>query len=238
MRKTLLIIGWLIVPVVLLAYHFGPGQARLAQDQAASLISEAREFEASDQWAEAVEAWADALALTPEDKVEARLRLKLAHAHARMYIGELPEAMEQMDQLLTTAKETGADASLEREIRGSLASAQYYAAWLMRLESAPTEEWLVQAENARQHFRLLAEQTAGTAAAEGHEKNLEATIRLERMDLSELQGLPLPKCCSGCKNVSQKCRGQCQSKAKKKGEPKKKKDARGAGFNDIPKGGS
>jgi hypothetical protein len=47
----------------------------------------------------------------------------------------------------------------------------------------------------------------------------------------------LPKFCSGCKNVSQKCRSQCQSKAEAKAEPEKK-DARGAGFNDIPKGGS
>jgi len=46
----------------------------------------------------------------------------------------------------------------------------------------------------------------------------------------------LPKCCSGCKNVSQKCRSQCQSKAENK--PEEKKDARGAGFNDVPKGGS
>ena len=57
------------------------------------------------------------------------------------------------------------------------------------------------------------------------------------MDLSELQGQPLPKQCSGCKNVSQKCRSQSQSKCENKGE-KEKKDARGAGFNEVPKGGS
>lgn len=237
MRKTLLIIVWLLVPVVLLAYHFGPGQSRLAQDRAASRIHEARAFEAGDHWPEAVEAWADALAATPESNAEARLRVRLAHANARMYIGELPEAMEEIDTLLTEARDLKADPALEREIRSLLGSAQYYAAWLMRLESAPVEEWLLQAEGARQHFRLLAEQTAGTSAAETYEKNLESTIRLERMDLSELQGLPLPKCCSGCKNVSQKCRGQRKSKCENTGESKEQ-DARGAGFNDIPKGGS
>jgi tetratricopeptide (TPR) repeat protein len=237
MRRTLLIIVWLLVPVVLLAYHFGPGQSRLSQERAAAAITKARALEQSDQWADAVQAWADALAATPESQSEARFRLRLAHANARMYVGELPEAMEAMDTLLTDARAAGADAMLEREIRGSLASAHYYAAWLMRLESAPSEEWLVQAENARQHFRLLAEQVAGTSAAENYEKNLEATIRLEQMDLSELEGLPLPKCCSGCKNVSQKCRSQCKSRSENKGD-KPPEDARGAGFNPIPKGGS
>lgn len=236
MRKTIMIIVWLLVPVVLLAYHFGPGQSRLAQDSAARSIAEARAFETAEEWTQAVDAWSDALAATPETELNERFRLRLAQANARMYIGELPEAMEAMDSMLTEARREKVDVALEREIRGSLASAEYYAAWLMRLESAPVEEWLLFAESARQNFRLLAEQTAGTRAASDYERNLEATIRLERMDLSELQGLPLPKCCSGCKNVSQKCRSQCQSKMKKKSE--EKKDARGAGFNDIPTGGS
>ena len=109
----------------------------------------------------------------------------------------------------------------------------------MRLEGAAAAEWTVQAEGARQHFRLLAEDglKADPASARAHQDNLEATIRLERMDLTELQGLPLPKMCQGCKNVSQKCRGQCQSKCKKPGE-KKAKDARGAGTGEMPRGGS
>lgn len=237
MRKTILFTLWLLVPVVLLAYHFGPGQARLSSERAAKKIIEARQLEATEQWAEAAEAWAEALAATPADKTTQRLQIQLAHANARIYSGELPEAMEQMEKLLTEAQTANADASLQQEIRSSLASSRYYAAWLMRLEGGTTEEWLPQAESARQHFRLLAEQTMGTALATGYEKNLEATVRLEQMDLTELQGLPLPKKCSGCKNVCQKCRSQSQSKCENPGE-KEKKDARGAGFNDVPKGGS
>lgn len=226
-----------MIPVVLLAYHFGPGQSLQAQDRAAQKIAEARAFEEAEQWSDALNAWTDALAATPEDKVAEQFRLRLAQAHARMYLGELPEAMEAMEGLLAQARKDKVDRSLEHEIRGSLAAAQYYAAWLMRLESAPLEEWLFFAEAARQNFRLLAEQTMGTAVAADHKKNLEATIRLEQMDLSELEGMPLPKCCSGCKNVSQKCRGQCQSKAQGEGE-KEPKDSRGASFNSIPTGGS
>jgi hypothetical protein len=141
-----------------------------------------------------------------------------------------------MDRLLTEAQRNGADKGFQHEARGALASAQYYAGWLMRLEGAPSEEWLQPVENARQNFRLLAEETKDARTARDYEKNLEAAIRLARMDLSELQGMPLPKFCSGCKNVSQKCRSQCQSKAESK--PEEKKDARGAGFNEVPKGGS
>jgi hypothetical protein len=237
MRKTLLFALWLLVPVVLLAYHFGPGQSRLAQDRAARKIAEARALEAKEDWPAAHEAWSAALAATPADKTTARLQLQLAQARTRMYTGELPEAMEDMDNLLTEAQRVGADKKIQHEVRGTLATAQYYAGWLMRLEGAPAEEWLQPVESARQNFRLLAEETKDEQAVKDYEKNLEATIRLTRMDLSELQGMPLPKFCSGCKNVSQKCRSQCQSKAEVKKEPEKK-DARGAGFNEIPKGGS
>lgn len=237
MRKKILFTIWLLVPVVLLAYHFGPGQTRLSTERAAQKIAEARQLEATEQWDEAVQAWADALAATPADKTTQRLQIQLARANARVYTGELPEAMDDMEKLLTEAQATSADTELQREIRSSLASSRYYAAWLMRLEGATTEEWLQQAESSRQHFRLLAEESKGTTLASGFEKNLEATIRLEQMDLSELQGLPLPKKCSGCKNVCQKCRSQSKSKCENP-EPKEKKDARGAGFNDVPKGGS
>jgi len=237
MRKTILFTLWLLVPVALLAYHFGPGQARLSAERAAKKIAEARRLEVAEQWTDAAQAWADALADTPAGKTTQRLQIQLAQANARIYAGELPEAMEQMEQLLTEAQTENADAGLQREIRSSLASSRYYAAWLMRLEGGTTEDWLQQAESARQHFRLLAEETRGTTLAADYEKNLEATIRLEQMDLSELQGLPLPKKCSGCKNVCQKCRSQSKSKSEKPAE-KEQKDARGAGFNEIPKGGS
>src|SRR5262245_61261161 len=230
MRKTVLILIWLLVPVALLAYHFGPGQARLSLDRAAQKIAEARSLETQEQWPDAVQAWGEALANTPATKADSRFQIRLAQARARMFTGELPEAMEDMSTLLTEVETAKADKGLEREVRGSLASAQYYAAWLMRLESAPLDEWMQAADNARQNFRLLAEQTAGAAARKDYEKNLEATIRLQRMDLSELQGLPLPKNCSGCKNVSQKCRSQCKSKCENKSEQEEKKDARGAGF--------
>jgi len=237
MRKTILFCLWLLVPVALLAYHYGPGQSRLAMDRAAQKIAEAKAFEAVEDWAAAYAAWTEALAATPADKSTARFQLRLAQARTRMWTGDLPEAITDLEALLTEAQRGGADKAFQGEVRASLAGGQYYEGWLMRLEGAPAEEWLQPVEASRQNFRLLAENTSDSKLAADYKKNLEATIRLERMDLSELQGQPLPKKCSGCKNVSQKCRSQSQAKCENKGE-KEKKDARGAGFNDVPKGGS
>jgi len=236
MRKVMVFALWLLVPVVLLAYHYGPGQTRLAMDRAAKKIAEARALEAQEDWKAAYQAWGEALAATPPEQTGPRLQLRLSQAHSRMFTGDLPEAMSDMANLLAEAQHDKADAHLQSEIRGTLGTAQYYVAWLMRLEGATTEEWLPPVESARQNFRLLAESTKDTKTASDYGMNLEAAIRLERMSLDELQVQPLPKCCSGCKNVSQKCRSQCQSKAETK--PEDKKDARGAGFNDVPKGGS
>src|SRR5262245_28435843 len=109
MRKKILFTVWLLVPVALLAYHFGPGQARLSAERAVQKIAEARQLEATEQWDEAVQAWADALAATPADKSMQRLQIQLAHANARVYTGELPEAMDDMEKLLTEAQSTKAD---------------------------------------------------------------------------------------------------------------------------------
>lgn len=239
MRKTILLYCWLLTPVALLAYHYGPGQAGVARDFAAEKIALARTAEQSEDWAAAMTAYTDALAKLPASDLAARWQLRLAHNKARMQSGELPEAIADMDGLLAELEKGNAAETQINEVRSNLASAEYYAAWLMRLEGAASAEWTIQSESARQHFRLLAEDAlkADPSAAEGHQENLEATIRLARMDLSELQGLPLPKMCQGCKNVSQKCRSQCSSKSKKPAE-KKPKDARGAGTGEPPRGGS
>ena len=91
-------------------------------------------------------------------------------------------------------------------------------------------------EKARQNFRLLAEQSAKNDIEnfEDNKKNLEAVVRLARMDLSELQALPLPKKCQGNKNVCSKCRGQKKSNKPKTGQ--KKEDARGASVGKRPDG--
>jgi hypothetical protein len=67
--------------------------------------------------------------------------------------------------------------------------------WLMRLEGEPRETWEPEIESARQTYRLLAEQaetSSDPVQAKKSCEDLAASIRLARMELSELQGLPLP----------------------------------------------
>jgi len=226
MKKKLLTAAWFLVPVVLLAVHYGPGQRGLSRDQAADKIAAARQAEQEESWADAVQLYSDALAALPQADLKQRFQLRLSQANARLMSGELPEAKADLDGLLADALKSPVDASQVAEIRSSLASAEYYAGWLMRLEGATTEEWMAETESSRQHFRLLAEsaQTVGTAGAD-YQKNLEAVIRLQRMDLSELKGLPMPKQCKNCSNCSSKCRQQRASACKNPGE-NKSEDAR------------
>jgi tetratricopeptide (TPR) repeat protein len=235
MKKNLLILMWALAPVALLAYHFGPGQVGIAREEAKISIRAALDYEAGEQWPQAIDAYNEALAALPQTETAKRQQLQLARANARIYVGELPEAMLDMEHLLDETLK-GSDSDLQDKVRSSLASAQYYTGWLMRLELAEKKEWMEPLEKARQNFRLLAEQTdkTGVEASEDHQKNLEAVVRLARMDLSEVQALPLPKKCQGNKNVCSKCNGQ--KKSNKPKNLKKKEDARGASVGKRPDG--
>jgi tetratricopeptide (TPR) repeat protein len=197
-----------------------PSRRPRSRDRAAEKIADAQKAALSKDWAGAVELYSEALALLPNDDLKTRYQLRLAQANARICTGELPEAKADLETLLADAQKNHAPAALVDEVRASLASAEYYAGWLMRLEGAATEEWMAETESARQHFRLLAEKTQahGTKAlATDYQKNLESVIRLELMDLSELKGLPLPKQCQNCSNCSGKCRKQRESNCKNPG---------------------
>ena len=198
MKKNLLIFLWALPPWR--CSHTTTAPARLVWPvKKPRPVQAALDFREKEQWQQAIDAYNEALAALPEEETAKRMQLQLARANARIYVGELPEAMFAMEHLLDEAAK-GDDKKLENKVR-ALASAQYYTGWLMRLELAEKEEWMEPVEKARQNFRLLAEQSAKTdaKASEEHQKNLEAVVRLARMDLSELQALPLPKKCQGCK---------------------------------------
>ena len=66
MKKNLLIFLWALAPVALLAFHFGPGQAGIAREEARASIQTALDFEADEQWQQAIDAYNNALAALPE----------------------------------------------------------------------------------------------------------------------------------------------------------------------------
>ncbi|CAN5846467.1 hypothetical protein BH11PLA1_BH11PLA1_14380 [soil metagenome] len=242
MKRTLLWSLWALIPVAVLAYHFGPGQTLLARDSASTLLNKAMAAEQAEEWASAADLYAQARSALGEQNPQESARLALAEARARAYDGDLLAASQALEGLLQQQlEEKTANTEFIGEVRAELASTAYATAWAMRLEGAAEDEWMPEAEVARQQYRLLAESAVarGGANADELKENLEAVIRFEDLDDSELQAMKMPKKCDKCKGgLCQKKREQRSSKQK----PGKPKDARDqiqkqAGSNEYrPKG--
>jgi hypothetical protein len=234
--RTLILVGWLLVPVGFAIWHHGPGQERMQLDAVAKVLAEADRCVSEEEWADAIAYYDEALkSLPPGHYAEAR-RIRLEKAKAQMKGQQLPEAYAALNALCEDLQaDEKADPKLLAETRSALAQAHYYVTWLMRLEGEPREAWEPEIEAARQTYRLLAEQSQKAGDEKEEKKNaedLEAAVRLARMELSELQGIALPSQCCGC------CSGKCKSPGKKKSmaKPKGQKDARGASSGPPPDG--
>ena len=197
MRKSLLAV-WLVLPIGAWAYHEGPGQDQKLLDDIDRQLREAHAFATDNSWNDAVTSFEEALKQLPQDQARAGWRIKLALNKARMRTtpSQLPRAHPALQQLVEELMKHEQEApELLAEARTALANSQYYMTWLMRLEGLPREKWEPEIEAARQTYRLLAENAGKSGDEEAIEKNredLESAIRLARMELKDLQGLPLP----------------------------------------------
>ena len=194
--RILLVLGWLMLPVLVGVYHLGPGQEQLVLDNAGRAIREARGYQRAEQWGEAVVSFDRALELLPGDRSDDVNRVRIEKAKAQMMAHQLPAAHQDLKVVVGELQaDESADPALLTEARAALANSQYYMTWLMRLEGVPRPIWEPEIESARQINRLLAETSESVGdqqATVRHQEDLESAIRLARMDLSELQGLPLP----------------------------------------------
>lgn len=209
MRKLALLL-WLLLPVGAAAYHYGPGQEHLRTDASADAAASAREAArtarelqaaegdaaAKSHWAQAEAAYTEALNALPGGHVEQGRRLRLERAMAMMQVSKLPDARRE---LLGLVDELEADPTVDPDLladaRTTLGNAQYYTTWLLRLEGEPRDVWEPEIEAARQNYKLVAaraEQAGQADRARSEGENLEAALKLARMELTELQGLPLP----------------------------------------------
>ncbi len=190
------IVAWLFAALGLAIYHFGPGQEQLKLDRIDAVLREARRHAAQGDPAAAAELYDQALSKLPSDRIPQQLKIRLEKAKAQMLAQQLPEAHDSLEGLLEDVlKHCPDDRELVADTRSTLASSRYYMTWLMRLEGLGRSEWEPEIEAARQHYRRLfeeAQKEGDTQAEQRHRQDLEAAIRLARMDLSELQGLPLP----------------------------------------------
>lgn len=206
--KRAFLIAWLLLPAAAAAYHFGPGQERLMSAAASDAFERARdetraalacgddEAAAREHWTAAEAAYAEAIAALPPGADAETRALRLERAKAAMQCGKLPEARRELSELVAQLQSDPlADAEQLADARRALASSQYYMTWLMRLEGAPRTEWEPEIEASRQNYKLVAEQAdlhGDALLANVAKEDLESSIRLARMELKELQGLPLP----------------------------------------------
>jgi tetratricopeptide (TPR) repeat protein len=191
MRK-ILIAFWFLVPVAMAAYHFGPGQDQLVLDEANREMALAQKAVDDLEYDEALERFDNAISLLPDGEKDALYRIRLEKAKVQMTSRKLPDAHEALSALMTDLEaEENVAAGLAEGTRESLANSQYYMTWLMRLEGVPRETWEKEIEASRQNYKLLAE-NATPVSAKRHQESLESAVRLARMDLADLQGLPLP----------------------------------------------
>jgi hypothetical protein len=234
--RTLLLLGWLIVPIGGAAYHYGPGQEKMKLDDLAATLAVADQQAASGAWQESARTYEAALAQVPADHLSDARRVRLERDKVWMNAGKLPEANVDLKGLVDELQaDTRGDLKTLNGAREAFANSQYYTTWLMKLEGLARDDWEPEIESARQTFRLLAEdatKNGDNAAAERSLEDLESTIRLARMDPSDLQGLALPKQCQNCKS------GQCNKPGRKPGkkQSQEKKDSRGAGAGPPPDG--
>lgn len=195
MKRWLLLL-WLLLPLPLLVWHYGPGQQWLARDRAHALIQRAQRAEAQTQWAEAEDLYRQAAGHLGQTDPRAKFQLDLALVRDRYRQGGAVEAIDGVDRLLADTSFPSQPAAVRREARELAGRIHYYAAWVMRLEGAQRELWMEEAELGRQNFRLLAESslTAGQSNyAQVQQTNLESAVRLQRLSLIELMGRPLPE---------------------------------------------
>lgn len=194
--RVLLIVLWMLIPVAALAYHLGPGQAQLKLDRASQLLQQADQFAQEQNWTQAQRNYAEALSVIPDSQTRKRRQVRLERNKALMMDRGLNEAFADLMSLVNEMQtDPDSDASTLAEAQSSLASAQFYRTWLMRLEGQPREIWEPQIESAQMTYRMLAENSAQAGNNEEylvHTKDLESAIQLARIDVGELQGLPLP----------------------------------------------
>jgi len=222
--KILVLTLWCLVPLGLVAYHYGPGQKGIQLDAAASALEQATSKSASSEWKGAISSYEEALAKLPKENVADARRIRLELAKARMEAAELPKAREELAALADElAQDPNAHAGLRDETLTTLASSRFYMTYLMKLEGLPDSDWESEIEAARQEQKLLVQRatdSGDTKAAAKHADDLEASIRLARMEPEELYGKAIPKQCN-CKS------GKCNKPSNKTGN-KKPEDARGA----------
>lgn len=187
--KKWFFLAWLLIPVGLVSYHFGPGQKAVAYRTAQAHLHEAEAFEGDGHWDEAIDQYDKAVVALPAaddqqaELIVARDQLRLAQIRDRFRLGRLAESITSLDLLAADVERTqGPNSPLAYDVRDFLGRVHFQAMIALRLESADEAVWKRHWELSRQNFRFLAEHTQGKR---NHldRLNLEAVIKSAELPL-------------------------------------------------------
>ena len=119
--RSLLLLGWLLLPVGFGIWHRGPGQERVRLDEVGKLLTKGDRLAADQEWAEAIKAYDEALRRLPAEKVEASRRIRLARVKAQMQGKQLAAAYAGVKALSGEMQDDpGADRTLLAEYSAKL----------------------------------------------------------------------------------------------------------------------
>lgn len=194
--RVLLLVVWMLIPVGALAFHMGPGQNQLRLNKVSQLLSKADMAAEDSDWGSAQELYETALDHLPDEEIGLKRKVRLQRAKMQLMNKELPKAHSDLKSLVDDlVSDENVDPKFLAEAQATLANSRYYITWLMRLEGKPDDLWQKEIDSAQQTYRMLArhaQDRGDDVALKSHQEDLESSIRLARMDLGELQGLPLP----------------------------------------------
>jgi hypothetical protein len=160
MRKILILL-WMLFPVGVAAYHFNYGPKQESRQRAYRLLCKIRRLEQKKEpdWQEIIDQYGAITDVLPPDEDPLVIcQVRLAACKARLEMLDLDKAVGELTRLLQeTATVYGENARITRGVREQLGKAYYYAAWTLKTNGAPEDQWRPFAERARQLFRHLAE---------------------------------------------------------------------------------
>jgi F0F1-type ATP synthase membrane subunit b/b' len=207
--RAFIIMIWLMIPIGM-AYHcFSPeGAASRRQDAVSKRWDEARETvqaaseaggkdETERLLTEARIQYEEAIKMLPKSKENHihRNQMALENALVMLKQGLVEESLQEIEGLMEAIRAGDWPESYEDNFRAVVAAGTYQAAVEMRMRGYNREEWASVADDARQQYCMLAGkyEAMDSASSRVLKRNLEATLRLVRMDLAFLEGAPLPK---------------------------------------------
>jgi hypothetical protein len=182
--------AWVIAPVLAIVAHYAWGKQYLRQDRlwddiavAVQLEEAAMESVTVESLEKAETAYSQVIeTLGEKDSKEFEAQVLLARTRCTLYKGKLVSAMMDLQGQLDSAVKKDVSQEVQRDIRETLARCLFGIAWVMRNEGSSQEHWTRVADDARQHFRYLAEVAPNEEEHKRCAKNLEIAIRLERLD--------------------------------------------------------